>query len=440
MLKKIILRNELKWDMTQNKQFSVGDVTNNILKNLKKDVDIYVLYNDDSDQHSDEKSIMEFLNQYEKYGHVKVKKVNPDRNPGIIAEIDPDNVYDLHEDNIVVKCGNNIKKYFTEQLYMQNYYEANGVNKWDGEQTITGAIKYVTSEKKHFVYFTIGHDERKLLEEFKVLNNYIEKNNYETKVINLLEVEKVPNDADIIIFPSPKIDITEDEKDKMNEYLLNGGKAIFLFDYLDSSVTFPNFEKLMKNYSIGIDYDKVRENETNSVAKSYYNLIASPENNQINNTISGNMNKIIMPDCRSINILKNQKSNVTTLLKTSDSAIGEQIDKINTKDLVGALNLAVASENNNSENISKILVIGSCSFVTDSVVSKSPFSINFFMNSINWIQNNQSEITIEAKNLDFGTLRVDRNQANMISIFVIIIFPLIILGTGLIIWFRRKNL
>lgn len=442
ILKKIIGKDTLKWDMTPNKQFSVGDVTNKVLKSLTKDVEIYVLYNDDSSEHSDEKSIMEFLGKYEKYGHVKVQKINPDKNPGLIAKIDPDNAYDLHEDNIVIKCGKNIKTYFTQQLYMENSYEANGTNKWDGEQVITGGIKYVVSDEKHVVYFITGQDEIKFLSELTVLNSYIEKNNFETKGLNLMEVEKIPSDAEIIVFPSPKIDMTIDEKNKMADYLSKGGKAIFLFDYLDSTVHFSNFEELMKNYNISLDYDKVKEDGGNSAPKSNYSLVVLPSRNTVTTPIVWNMNKMLMPDCRSINISSNhnEKLTITSLINTSNMAVGEQIDKTKGRDISGPLELAVAVENKDGEKASKIVVVGNCSFVTDNVVSQSPFAVNFFLNVVNWMQNNQSEVTIAPKSIDFGILQVNKGQANILSIWLVVVFPIVILSTGLVVWLRRRHL
>ena len=441
VLKKVIGKDTLKWDMTPNKQYSVGGETNKVLQGLTKDVEIYVLYNDDATQHSDEKSIMEFLGKYEEYGHVKVQKVNPDKNPGIIAKIDPDNAYDLHEDNIVIKCGKNIKKYFTQQLYMEDSYEANGTNKWDGEQVITGGIKYVISDEKHVVYFTTGHSERKLLGEFKILNSYIEKNNFETKSLNLMGIEEIPSDADIIVFPSPQKDITTEEKDKMAHYLSKGGKTIFLFDYLDSTIPFSNFEELMKDYSISLDYNKIKESQVNSAPKSFYSLVVLPGRNTVTSPIIWNMNKILMPDCRSINILPNQneKLTITSLINTSKEAVGEQVDK-SKRDIEGPLQLAVAVENKVGEKTSKIAVIGNCRFVADDVVNQSPFAVNFFLNIVNWMQNNQREVTIEPKSLDFGTLQINKSQADILNICLIAVFPVVILIIGLIVWLRRRHL
>lgn len=442
VLKKIIGMDTLKWDMTQNKQYSIGDITKNVLTGLRKDIEIYILYNDDSSEHSDEKSIMEFLGEYEKYGHVTIQKVNPDENPGIISKIDPDNAYDLHEDNIVIKCGKNIKTYFTQQLYMENSYEANGTNKWDGEQVITGAIKDVISEKRHALYFVTGHGEKKLSNDFKILNSYIEKNNYETKSLNLMEIEKIPNDAEIIIFPSPEKDITTDEKIKIANYFSIGGKAMFLFNYLDNPVHFTNFEDLIKNYNISLDYDEVKESEKNSAPKSNYNLVVTPIINTVTNPIVWNVNKILMPECRSINILKNQneKINVIPVLKTSKLAVGEQVDKSKESDISGPLNLAVAAEYMGEDGISKIFVSGNCNFLSDSIVSQSPYAVNFFINVAKWMQNNQDEEIIAPKSLEFGTLQIDKEQANMLSISIIVALPVIIFSVGLAVWLRRRNL
>ena len=53
------------------------------------------------------------------------------------------------------------------------------------------------------------------------------------KPVNLVVEDKVPEDTEILVVASPKKDLTISEKDKIKEYLKNGGKAIFMFDFLE---------------------------------------------------------------------------------------------------------------------------------------------------------------------------------------------------------------
>jgi len=440
-LKKITGKDTLKLDLTPNKIYSLGDVTKDILKGLKKDVDIYVLYNDDPVKHSDAKNVMEFLNQYEKYGHVKVQRINPEKNPGIIASIDPEGVHDLHEDNIIVKSGKSLKIFFTEQLYLEDMYNANGTNKWDGEQVITGAIKYVTADKKSVIYYSMGHEERNLYDEFKTLKNYIEKNSCEVKQLNLLKEVNIPDDAEIIIFTSPKLDLTADEKGKVDNFLRNGGKAMFMFDYQEKDLSLPHFEELMRTYGISVNNDKVRDTGNNSLPQNNYYLVVLPMNNIINANLLGNGTALVIPNARSLNILKNNKENlsVAPLLQTSSSAVGEQINKSNGNNY-GPLNLAIAAEYKVQEKTSRVVVVGNSSFVSDDFVSKYPFSVNFIINTVNWMQDNRGELPIQPKSLEFGTLQISQSQANISRVFITFILPLLILGAGMIVWMKRRHL
>ena len=77
---------DIKWDLTPNKLYSIGDETKKILEQVDKEVIIYGLF-DDTKVGSNE--FVELLEQYEKHPKITVKYVDPDKNPGMLKEIDP---------------------------------------------------------------------------------------------------------------------------------------------------------------------------------------------------------------------------------------------------------------------------------------------------------------------------------------------------------------
>jgi hypothetical protein len=118
----------LKWDLTSNKLYSLGDVSKKILKDLDKDVTIYGLFDDGKIGSGDYKEVIGFLDQYKKYPHIKIQYVDPDKNPGIIKEIDPNNLKNLAQGDFVVKSGSKMKKLgyydlFATETDQQTYQE-----------------------------------------------------------------------------------------------------------------------------------------------------------------------------------------------------------------------------------------------------------------------------------------------------------------------------
>jgi len=72
-----------------------------------------------------------------------------------------------------------------------------------GEQAITGAIKYVTSETIPTVYFIDAHSKRKLESDYTYLQKALENNGYEVKKLDLTRQEKVPEDTTVFFLHLP---------------------------------------------------------------------------------------------------------------------------------------------------------------------------------------------------------------------------------------------
>lgn len=438
---------DLKLDLTTNKLYSITDTTKEILKNLQKDVVIYGLFDDGKIGSTGEyKDVTDLLSHYDKYDHVTVKYVDPDKDPGIIKELDSEKLNDISKGDFVVKCGDKVKKLSYYDLFsmeMNQYTFSTVITGSVAEQSFTGAIKYVTSDVTPTVYFTEGHDENKVDEGLQTLKQYLEMNNYDIKTINLLSVEAVPEDAEILMFASPKSDLSEDEMVKVRDYLDNGGNAVFLFDPLDNDPDLVNFDKILSDYNVSLNYDRVKENDdSRHVPGSPYDIIPDVQTNSI---ISQEF-VLIMPESRSINELKNTKDyiSVTPLLKTSDKAVGEKIDKTRGNDLNGPLDIAVAVEDKGGIETSKILVFGNSSFITDTAIQNygaySQNGMYLFLASLNWMKDTQNDVVIAPKRYETPMMQITAQQSLLMGIVVIGVLPLIIIIAGVVVYIRRKHL
>ncbi|MCR4435300.1 MAG: GldG family protein [Clostridiales bacterium] len=441
----------LKLDLTANKIYSLGDESKKILNGLQKDVTIYGIFDESAvTNNSDYKEVTELLSQYEKFPHIKVQYVDLDKNPRFVNTIDPNNTKKIQKGDLVVKSGNKIKPLSYYDIFNVSYSQQTfqqlktGTN---AEGAVTGAIQYVTSDKTPVVYFTEGHGEHKVDTDFNTVKDYLERNNYEVKSLNLTTVEKVPQDAEILIVAAPKSDLTSDEEARLNEFLERGARAVFMFDPLDTNTKLIRFEEVLKKFNVSLNYDRVKENDDNRhIPKNNYDILPDVQSNEINSALDPQNFAMIMPASRSLNILNNEKSavTVTQLMQSSDKAVGEQIDKTNGKDIPGPLDLAVASEYNEGGKSQKILVLGNGSFMTDSAINKyQTLSINglyFFLNSLSWLQDRKEATLIPPKSYDTSTISISEAQAGTMSLVVVVLVPLIILGFGTFIWMRRRHL
>ena len=441
---------DLKLDMTSNKLFSLSDVTATELEKLDKDVEIIALFDDSKVAADDQfKQVTELLNLYAKNSHVKVKYIDPDRNPGVINELDQDDTLDLAGGDFVVKSivnGNEKKKkleyYDLFSVEYDQSYQPH-ITGSTAEQGFTGAIKYVTSEVTPVVYFTGDHDEIDVDSEYSNVKNYLEKNNFLVKKLNLISAAKIPEDAELVIIASPKKDITLTERDVLDDYLYNGGKAIFMFDYLSNDPSFDQFNNLFGKFNIKLNYDKVKEmDESRHIPNDPNTMVLDV----FSNSIIPQKFKTLLSGSRSVSILKNAKEYVktTSLMTTSDKAVGEMVNKTRGDDLNGPLDIAVAVEYEGGTKASRIIVMGNASFISDSAYQTFGdyynYSMAFFLQSMNWMIDKKDELIVPTKNYETNMITITQQQATVVGGALIIIFPLLILCTGLAVFLRRRHL
>lgn len=432
---------DIKWDLTSDKLYTLSDESKTIIKDIKKEVTIYGLFDDGQmGAGSGFKDIMNLLDQYEKLG-VKVTYVDPDKDPGTIASFDKDKTKGIAKNDFVVKSGNKVKKLSATDLYGQDSQYG---RMYTAEPMITGAIKFVTSDVTPVAYFVEGHEEYSVDTDLTKIKADLENNNMEVKSLSLITGEKIPEDCKLLVFASPKRDLSETELIKVNAYLkTNKGRVIFLFDSVESGSKLPNFEQVLQTYNIGINYDKVKElDEKMHLPGDEYSLVAKVQSNDINN--SGTEEYVFLPDSRSLTILKNQKEWLKTysMVKTTEKAEAASILNQGSTEQ-GPFDLAIATE---VDGGSKVLAFGNGIFITDKALS-SQYSNYFSMGEyyflktiVNWMQDKEDQTTITSKLVTPKTITASESQAKGISIVMMGVVPVLIMACGLFVWARRRHL
>lgn len=432
----------IKWDLTKDKLYSLGDESKKIIKDIKKDVTIYGLFDEGKIGNGDAyKDLINLLGQYEKLG-IKIAYIDPDKDPGTLASFDKDKTKDIAKGDFVVKSGNKVKKLSAQDLYGQSSEYG---RMYSAEPLITGAIKFVTSDVTPIAYFVEGHGEYSANNDLTQVKAALENNNMEVKTLSLVTEQNIPEDCKLLIFSSPKKDLSDAEKIKINAYLKKNGRIVFLFDPVESSDKFANFEEVLSAYNVGINYDKVKELDENMhLPGDEYSLVAKLESNDINSSFSSKDEYLFLPDSRSLSILKNEKEWLKTysLAKTTDKAQAASILNQGSTQ-AGPFDLAIASEITGG---SKVLVFGNGVFITDKALTSqystyfSTGATYFLSTIVNWMQDKQDQTTISPKVVSVKALTTNESQVKVISVVLMGVLPILIMGCGFVVWSRRRHL
>ena len=183
----------LKYDASDQKLFTTGDQTAEIVKGLDEDITLYLI----AQQGSEDATLQELLDRYAGLSsHIKVETKDPVLYPNFVSRYTSENL----SENSVLVVGQNRSKavdYYDIYQYSMDYSTySSSLSSFDGEGQITSAIAYVTAEDMPVVYTLTGHDEAELS---TTVTSSIEKENIELKSLSLLTEEAVPEDAKAVI-------------------------------------------------------------------------------------------------------------------------------------------------------------------------------------------------------------------------------------------------
>lgn len=450
-----ILGSSLKWDWSTGEQYTIGEVSQGILSNMTADVQIIGLFDQQSDQYF--QKIQLLLEDYSQKSNsrITVRYVDPDKNPGILTEVDPDDYLKLKANSFVVYCPSTKKAkavidsdIFDIQYDPQTYQQyIAGVT---AEQSFTGAIKYVQSETTPAVYFTAGHDEIDYTTVYSSLVSVMQNNNFEVKSLNMFGLDKIPDDCATLIMAAPAKDINAAEREVINTYLKGGGGLMVIASYSNSE--YPELNKLLADFNLEVSNNKIREGDVDhQFNNDAYTLRAiAPVSKLTEQAYDG---VTLMDNVRGMNILANAKEYVETapILTTSDKGVAETKADPDVSSTPGTQNIAVISEyfgamESSTSKSAKVMLVGSSSIFSDSILQSfgdQIYNIYIFYYGLNWLSASDmsNDVLIEAKApVTYALSTGTQSSYNFTAILVMIILPLALLLAALLVYRKRKHL
>jgi len=218
-------------DLTKTGRYTLSEQTIKILKSLKKDVKAVAFYRSEEETyHAMLRQNAEDLLQEYSYHIPKFtfRFIDPDRNPGLAMK------YGVSEYRIIL-------------LMAGGKQEKIG---FESEEKLTNALIKVTRDEVKTIYFVKGHGENDISSiqklGYKAAKDAVEKENYLVKELLLMNEERVPAGASVVIISGPKRDFLQDELDKLKKYVENGGSLLAMVD--------PGHPLTIKNFLAGYGF------------------------------------------------------------------------------------------------------------------------------------------------------------------------------------------
>jgi len=416
-------------DVTANKRYTLSDQTAKIAKNLKSDVTITYW-----DQPSKFPAAHDLLDRYKNLSS-KIDVVYGDaekqRTKAIAAGVKT-------LPTISVSSGN--KKEEAKSLT---------------EEELSGALVRVLKGGDRTVCFTLGSGEASLddtnqREGYSSLKQLIERNNYKTETVKLLEKPQIPMDCTILVVAGPKHDYIPPQVAAIKSYLEDGGRLLVM---LDPPLKFAQAETdenkaltdVVAGWGVKVQKDLVLD--TSGIGQVFglgpeFPLVTKYESHAIvremKDTPTG------FPIARSMETTKADKGTAEPLFQTTEDSfattnLAAQEIKPGPNDLKGPLTLGAAGTYPTGKETGngRFVVVGSSRWVSNGFLAFNG-NRDLFMNMLNWLSSDEDLISIRPKDPEDRPLNMNSRQMTMMFYSSVLMIPLLVVLAGVGVWWRRR--
>lgn len=426
------------FDVTSNKLYSLTDETEKLLSSLDEDINVYVLANETQ---ADE-LLDATLQNYESLSeHIKISYVDPAVNPKFFTKYTDSYI---STNSIIVESGKRNKVIDYSSVYQTEIdytTYSTTVTGYDGEGQLTSAIAYVISDDMPRVYLLEGHGELPFDTQFTTA---IEKENVDYEIMNLMDYDSVPEDAECVIIHAPTVDFSSDDTDKMLDYMEQGGNVLLVTTYTENEMT--NFHKLLDFYGIQVTKGLIIEGNADGYYQIPFCLLPQIIYTEITESAYNSGNYIFMPYAQGLTVNEQEDVNTSTLLSVSDNSyvrndIENSADyRKQEGDEDGPFAVGVSCEKTIGEKISQAVIYSSEYLFqqdTDEIVSGT--NLKLFIGTLGNFVEHQNSVSIPVKSYDLSYLTISQGNIVSLSLLTVIVIPLAFLVSGFVIWLRRRK-
>ena len=321
-------------DLTNEKRFTISSPVKKILGNMDDVAEITIFLKGDlpAGFKNLSTSAEELLQEFKEYsnGKISYKLVSPDEQmPGTTTTYaDTLNSLGIVPINLKVqlKAGEQ-SQYVYPAALVQYKNKILPVNLYSGTQTVitppelnssealleykfADAIYKLTENRKPMVAYSVGNGEPTGDNVVDLVENVLRKN-YSLFTLNIAKEPVIPDTFKLLMIVKPTVPFTEDEKFKIDQYVMRGGKVIWFIDRLEAEMDSLqiknqviaydrnlNLEDLLFKYGVRINPDLIMDlqsdflpfsvngkDQFNFLHWNYFPLFESKQNSLINKNV-----------------------------------------------------------------------------------------------------------------------------------------------------------
>ncbi|WP_099205023.1 Gldg family protein [Scatolibacter rhodanostii] len=446
----------LNIDLTSQKINTLSEDAVEIAKSVQTDTQIIILASEDNaDQllNSGDMQYSQVITLAKKLQEVnskiQVSFVDLDTNPQFTQEYSE---YSLSTGSVIVKSNKRIKVLAPMvDLFSATQNQQTGgydyTSKVDG--ALANALSLVNLEKVPTMAVANGHEELLVSTARAAFDKNLSDRGIDVVEFNIM-TDDIPENADIIMIPTPSTDYTEAEITKLRTFLSdetaeNSRSILYTADY--SQPTMPTLESFLEEWGVKLQKAVVVETNTDHVLPGGDASIIFV--NSSSELLSKNSySYLVAPVAAPMELLFSGNDSIsTTALWTSyDSTyVMENEDSDTSKtDAYPVATMSTKAVKKNGEYVNENVIVFSSSVAfTDNFINSSTFANKQFFTDLfsNLTGSDMSQVYIAPVTVNQYDIAASASVMNILGFGVFTVaIPLVIIAFGLVIFLRRRHL
>ncbi len=445
----ISTRQNKRWDLTANQQYSLSDQTRKVLRELEQPVTVRVF--------ADSDGFTQFRDVLEEYAY-ETKQLTVEY-IDIIKQPTAAQQYQIAQPNTIM---------------FEHAGRTEKVTSTD-EQQLTNALIKVVQGRQPKIYFAYGHGERDITgsdrEGYGGAVEQLRASNFVVDRIALAQDPNVPADADIVVAAGPSSDYLPAEVDALRAYMRRGGHVLLLLDPPATADARPLTNLLAFAAEWGIDVGTNVVVDISGVGRAFN---AGPEvpialsypSHPINDRFEQMTAYSVARSVRAAEGGANGRS-AQIFVETSPNSWAEsdmralmttgQVQRnLESGDLTGPVSLGAAvaaaaetpapaappaeggaAPDDAPKAEARLVVIGDSDFAANWLFGFQG-NRDLFLNVANWLSLQENLIAIRPKAADDRRITVTADQQARIRWLTLFIIPGLLFAAGVRTWWRRR--
>ena len=422
-----------RFDLTQNKDYSLSQASKQSVADLKDIVSLKVYFSVDLPTQflNLRQTVGDILDEYASYsgGKIRVEFINPKADQTTRQELYLAGIPELQFNALEKDKYQVINGYLGMLIKYGEKAQAIPVieNTKDLEYQITSAIKKVTSAKIAKIAFWQGNGAADAKTEISAAYEKL-ADIYDVSSLNYATEKSLPNDLDTLIIIGPKEKFKDEELKAIDGFLVRGGSLVILADGvkveqgLSASKNDTGLNKILEAYGLKLNENLVLD-VNNGLASFSQGFVTFTTNYPYwpkviksgfdqNNPAVSRLEGLVLPWASSVEVApdKTKELAVSYLAVTSDRALAAadnfRLDpQAPISDGVkGKFNLAVSlagkfssAFNNVNSGAGRLILAGDSDFIRDGFLRNNPDNLLFFQNLVDSLSLGNDLIVIRSK-------------------------------------------